>query len=137
MIQTLLQLFGFFALMSLVAVGDKGTAQSLVAALSKRALSDDDQGVAARAGGDFAVALTTSQKRAPSSLPEMARSLASLGGSRAQRDIFMRVLAELAVQDGADTAAQEILTLRGREGDRFARMTEERISTKPIARRVA
>ena len=128
-------------LLTLAAVGDAETAHELLAALATRATTFDDQAQVAREiGVDLARALATPLFGArPSARPTgHAPHIQSLGGSRAQRDVFMRTLALLAADaaDGPRTTA--ILQARGKTClDRFDRMTRARLAEAATPLQVA
>lgn len=113
-------------LLALAAVGDRGTASGALAALQRCAAGGqgEQSEVAARAGVTLARLLRAApegREEAPG-LAELAAGLQVLGGSHAQRDLFVRILLERAAQ-ASDTAAVQRL-LQGRRAlrcdDRFA-----------------
>ena len=125
-------------LLALVAVGDVAAAKSLVAAISRRASApDDDQGrVAKSIGVELAQALTL-QLSGSGRMAALAPLLAPLGGSNAQRDVFLRALVDIAKDGHDDIAADVILATRGKSNDRFERMARAGVSNGPVSRRVA
>ena len=121
-------------LLALAAVGDADSIALLLNALARRAEAADGQGRAAAVTCvEFAHALVASRSNRAARLAEIATGLAPLGGSRAQRDVFLRSLVELADAD----AAIELLALRGKDCDRFERMTRARIGAARVSKRVA
>ncbi len=126
-------------LLTLVAVGEIEAAWKLVDAMSRTA-GDDDQGevmdaVAIELGTTI---LESGLQRAPrASLAELANRLPRLGGSFAQRDVFIRTLATIAADRGDRAAVSRILTARRRlkRDDAFAAMIESRLATLPARRR--
>ena len=112
-------------LMALVAAGDKPAAEDLVDALAAEAASGkgDQAAVAGRVGLPLARLIAGSAvKMSPAAMLDLARSLPELGGSHAQRDVFLRtLLRQVAAASGAELL-QRILDLRGqlRCLDRFA-----------------
>lgn len=130
-------------LLSLVAVGDLSTAQSLVSEVAtKAARTDGDQSHVAKTVGlelaEAILSLATGSK-ARVSFAGLARNLRLIGGSNAQRDVFMRTLAQIAAQVGETSQVESILEARRRQrrDDRFARVTAERLRTSREFRRVA
>ena len=125
-------------LLTLTATGDVATARSLSAELAARAMSAlDDQGRAARGVG-LELAQVLGGRSRTAGLAGIAERLAPLGGSRAQRDVFMRALALLAAEAGNETQTRRILALRGRAApDRFARLAEFTLAAAPAPRQVA
>lgn len=103
-------------LIALVAVGDHAGAADMTAALALRAAEASEQGrVAARVGLPLARVITgmAGRSRGPA-LDRLALDLHRLGGSNAQRDLFVLLLAEAAGRTG-DTAAQRAIdTVRHR-----------------------
>ena len=115
-------------LLALLATGDLPTAATVVDALVVLASKADDQGRVARSvGSDVARALTG--RRESRSLASIARGLGPLGGSKAQRDVFVRALIDLAVAAGDDSEAGFILASREKSDDRFERATRARFSS--------
>jgi hypothetical protein len=109
-------------LMALVASGDAAAARELAAAIACHGIvGDDDQAaVAAAVGADLARLIV--EGAADAALPaQLARRLPAIGGSHAQRDVFVRTLAAAAAEAGHGATADAVLTLRGalRRRDRF------------------
>jgi len=114
-------LFGtLHRLLALLAVDDLAAADELVAAIDAAAAGTGEQAtVAATFGAGLARALRATAGTAP--LTGLAGRLAPLGGSHAQRDVFVRTLAMLAERSGDTAALAEILAVRRRmkRDDRF------------------
>jgi len=115
-------------LLTLTAVGDIANAQRIVEQIETRARrADNDQSeVARRVGLDLAraiVSLAASTRTRPD-IERLARDLTPLGGSRAQRDVFMRTLALIAAQSGERRQVESVLAARMRlqREDRFSRL---------------
>lgn len=116
-------------LLALLAAGDLPAAEALVDAVADEAAGDRDQSaVARRAGLPLARALLTLARRQPPppGLDRLAGQLQPLGGSHAQRDVWVRTLAEAAAGAGNLEALAGIRAarraLRGR--DRFDAMLD-------------
>ncbi|MCW3475820.1 tetratricopeptide repeat protein [Limobrevibacterium gyesilva] len=108
-------------LLALVAVGDRAAAAETLAAIAAAGRGGGDQAhVAATVGLPLARAVAGRDEDA-GPLPRIAWALDALGGSAAQRDVFMRTLAALAVARRDPAASSEILALRRRlrRDDRF------------------
>lgn len=116
-------------LLALLAVGDDDAAGAIVSALRAKAGGLCDQSeVAARVGLPLAEALVAfaqagQYSAVASSLP---RELQSLGGSQAQRDVFLRSLALMAARSDDRQLLDIVLGLRHefRRADRFLSMVE-------------
>lgn len=125
-------------LLALIATGDNAAAAVLLAALTARAQVADDQGRAAHAVGvALALALTgrpRSRKEATAAV--LARELALIGGSKAQRDVFVRALVDVAMKAGDAGQARTILATRETPRDLFERDVFGRF-VSPEPRRVA
>jgi tetratricopeptide (TPR) repeat protein len=103
-------------LLALVAVGDRDAARDCLGALAG---ARGEQGaLVACCGTDLARGL---MGLPVDGLDQVASSLDGLGGSHAQRDVFMRSLALAARSGGDDAALRRIMALRHRlrAGDRF------------------
>lgn len=109
-------------LLTLIAVGDLLAAEALVEAVAAEAAGRRDQSeVARQAGLPLARALLAlGWQQPPHGLDQLARRLQPIGGSHAQRDVFVRTLAEAAAAAG-DGAA-----LRSIQGARRALRTRDR-----------
>jgi tetratricopeptide (TPR) repeat protein len=112
-------------LLALVAVGDQAAADELVAALADMAASGtgDQAAVAGRVGLPLARLIAGRANGAGgATVIDLATSLPALGGSNAQRDVFLRtIVAHAASADDPDLLRQ-ILDLRHqlRQVDHFA-----------------
>ena len=117
-------------LLALVAVGDLAAAGDLVRSLQARAAGGlhDQAEVAATIGLPLARAILAlggdGPKQAAPELATLMHRLPQLGGSQAQRDVFVRSLAELAARHGDLATVHAILDLRRqiKRQDRFARL---------------
>lgn len=103
-------------LIALVALGDESGVADLMAALEAKALGDGDQArVAAEIGLPLAKAIVAGRSRPDgSSFDRIARDVPRLGGSNAQRDVFVLALAEAAKRRGDDVALSRIRAARRR-----------------------
>lgn len=115
-------------LLTAVAVGDRSTADAIVATIARSARSDaHDQGkVAGLIGAQLAARFTGLLDH--DAQPVLQRTefedVRRLGGSNAQRDVFLRTLASMAADGGSRSELERILRGRGRlRADRFERMT--------------
>ncbi|MBU2581953.1 MAG: tetratricopeptide repeat protein [Alphaproteobacteria bacterium] len=122
-------------LLALLGSGDTAAARELVGNLRDRALTaglDDQAEVAAAVGVELAAAILTlhSGATAPANLCELSLNLPKLGGSRAQRDVFMRTLLLMAANSGNPAAFDAVNKVRTamKSEDRFARVTHKRLS---------
>lgn len=130
-------------LLALLGSGDTGAARDLIDNLRHRAdpASQDDQaGVAAQVGVHLAEALLAFHSGGATSgnLCDLSLKLPHLGGSRAQRDVFMRSLMLMAAETRNPATFQSVAKVRGamKTNDRFARLGEERLSrTAALERR--
>jgi hypothetical protein len=123
-------------LLSLLATGDFASARDCVAMIGARAEGTGDQArVAGQVARDLAqTLLRTAQGQRPRlDLPELAERLPLLGGSHAQRDVFMRALAQSAARQGNRREAATLLRLRAerRRVDRFAERMFQTLATVP------
>lgn len=120
-------------LMALVAAGDLAAARELAGASSARAGSGagDQAGVAERVGLGLANAILglAACGSAHGALGRLARVTPQLGGSHAQRDVFVRTLAMIAAEHGDRQALELILAQRARlkREDRFAALARARL----------
>jgi tetratricopeptide (TPR) repeat protein len=126
-------------LLALIASGDMNAAEELVDALRRRKADTCDQGRVARYIG-LPVARALIQMpgqcaRAGPCLTEMARRLPALGGSHAQRDVFLRSLMAVAVRSQDYPSLRAIDEIRGelRHEDHFHRAITARMDGKPPA----
>jgi len=121
-------------LLTLIAVGEIDAAWDLVRALEAKADSGegDQSQVMDVVGIDLARALLElALNRAPQAdFAALAKTLQRIGGSYAQRDVFMRTLAEFAVDRSDRDAFQKILSVRRRlkRDDRFVASLERRLA---------
>ncbi|MBV9079202.1 MAG: tetratricopeptide repeat protein [Methylobacteriaceae bacterium] len=129
-------------LLALVASGDGDAAERLAGAMEARAdcviapEGEADQAVVLRSVGcDLARAilrLRRGGRGAGPALGRLAARLPRIGGSHAQRDVFLRTLAALAADQGDRDALDQVLAVRRRlrRDDRFA----ARLGTRLAAR---
>lgn len=120
-------------LLTLLAVGDIGAAQELAGNMATRAAcrNGDQATVVDIVGHDLASTLIalaaggTSRAR----LDRLAVDLQRIGGSHAQRDVFLRTLAAFAAELGDRAAFDRIINLRrrNRRDDRFALVLARRL----------
>ncbi|MFO1147936.1 MAG: tetratricopeptide repeat protein [Alsobacter sp.] len=114
-------------LLSLVGAGDRQGAHAVVEALRARADAGtgDQAEVAASVGLDLARIIVGVGGVRRTDLSRLARELPRLGGSNAQRDVFMRTLMAMA----PETAAPVLLEMRRRlkREDRFAERLRRRM----------
>jgi hypothetical protein len=123
-------------LVALLAVGEVAAARDLVQAMDGTARGrggTDQEAVMSRLGLDLAKALLS--LAAPrsfdrSSFERIATDLPRVGGSHAQRDVFIRTLASLAAQRGDRESLERVLAVRRRlkRDDRFALDVERRLA---------
>jgi tetratricopeptide (TPR) repeat protein len=116
--------FSLHYLLALLAVGDMPAASAMVAAISAESQGGRDQSHVARTvGAALAEALLgiASGRDGVVILGRLARMLEPLGGSHAQRDVFVRALACGAAQAGRQDILRDILAARRamRAADRF------------------
>ena len=118
-------------MLTMIAVGDRAGAQAIGEEIAMRARSGagDQARVAAGAGSGLAQALLGAGALAPD-LPRLAVSVADLGGSHAQRDVFYRTLALIAADKGDRQTASVLLEQRRqfRRDDRFAALALARLN---------
>jgi hypothetical protein len=122
-------------LLALVAAGDLAAARQLADGIGDRALGGggDQSDVAARLGLALAHAILGLAGRGPparAALARLARATPDLGGSHAQRDVFVRTLALIAADQGDRAALDAILAERARlrRQDRFAALVQTRLA---------
>jgi tetratricopeptide (TPR) repeat protein len=108
-------------LLALKGSGDETAAGELAAAIACHGLvgADDQAGVAGSVGADLARVIVDGASG--SAVPEIARRLPALGGSHAQRDVFVRTLAVAAASSGDVEATRRVSAIRceQRRADRF------------------
>ena len=110
-------------LLAALGARDFRTAARIRANLAERAKGDGDQSSVASVVG-LPIAAQLAGDDACRNAGQVVKSLAALGGSRAQRDIFLRALAA----ECSDTnEALAILNARGKTGDRFDRAMRARL----------
>ncbi|HUG60715.1 MAG TPA: tetratricopeptide repeat protein [Methylomirabilota bacterium] len=103
-------------LVALAALGDETGVSAMIAALEQKAEGDGDQAVvAAEVGLPLArVIAGLAEEAGGSKLDRIAQDLPRLGGSHAQRDLFVLALAEAAVRRGRSAALARIRSARRR-----------------------
>lgn len=110
-------------LLALVANGERDAAMRLIEGLEARgALAQDDQCIVAREVGKAMAEAIASSTVDTTKFNQIANLLVRIGGSNAQRDVFMRTLLATA-SSGNDAAALSQLTRQRallRNEDRFA-----------------
>jgi hypothetical protein len=117
-------------LLALVAAGETESAFELLRAMEAAAANGagDQAETMDAVGAELAAAiLDLSLNRAPrGDVAALAGRLPRIGGSHAQRDVFVRVLAEFAARRGDRAALERILAARRRlkRDDRFAALAE-------------
>lgn len=119
-------------LLALIGAGDLEAAHDLAHALARRGLlgTEDQASIAISIGYPMASVLLDRRPRpgGGADLSGLAARLRGLGGSHAQRDVFLRTLALVAANLGDGKAAMRILAMRRRpKSDRFAVMVEARV----------
>lgn len=100
-------------LLALLALGDRRAAEDALAALESKAGGDGDQAEVARDLG-VPIARQLLGETCPAALDDLARSLPRLGGSNAQRDVFVLALAERASRQGDAMSLMRIRAARRR-----------------------
>lgn len=123
-------------LLTTIAVGDQETAGVILAAMAQNALShaSDQARVARDVGVELAQVLSspTQSRRPAATLNRIAAQLDALGGSRAQRDVFLRTLALMTADAGETRAFDAIARLRGKtSSDRFEAGARARMGESP------
>ena len=119
--------FTLHNILALLAVRDWQRAETLVAAIDReRCGSRDQSAVARQIGSKLAHALLNIARRSGSTcdITDLATQLQPLGGSTAQRDVFVRILAVEAAEKGYTTALDSIVAARRalKSIDRFDQM---------------
>lgn len=122
-------------LLALIGAGDLDAASDLVACLRDRAhdcRGDDQAQVAAEVGHQAAGLILEAHRRggAVPGLCELAVRLPMIGGSHAQRDVFVRTLLKMAADAGDPCLFDRLDRIRGglKSEDRFARLSAARLS---------
>lgn len=130
-------------LLSLIGSGDDAGAEDLVDAMRQDARSgmSEQSVLAARIGLPVAEAMLAAarQREVRAELPVLARRIPRLGGSNAQRDVFLRALMCLAADAGDATslASLSAVRLQQRRHDRFQAIVEQRLAEPTSAGRLA
>lgn len=120
-------------LLTLIATGDLAAAQDLASAMARRGRDDgaDQAKVAASIGHDLAQVMIGLGDGAAlrGDLVRLARDLPEIGGSHAQRDVFLRSLALIAAENSRPAEFEAVMGIRGRfrRDDRFAALARERL----------
>jgi hypothetical protein len=133
-------------LLALVATGQRDEALDLVEAMSERARNAAPTGIARQMGGDQAtvmndvgrdlgrvvLALCGESDRGPVAYGQLAHKLTGIGGSHAQRDVFLRTLAALATDRRDRIGLEQVLSVRRRNkrDDRFEAQLQARIGSR-------
>jgi len=128
-------------LLALVATKETAAAAELVSAIGAKAVSaeGDQATVMDVVGRDLAqtiLGLATSGVNR-TAIDRLATRLPMIGGSHAQRDVFVRSLAMLAAERGDRATLDRVLAIRRRlkREDRFALLVRERlrgVAAQPI-----
>lgn len=124
-------------LLALIAVGDLKAADELISAMRARKDGRCDQSRVTRyigvRVGEALLRMPGHCERSEICLAEMARRLPAIGGSHAQRDVFMRALMAVALrnQDYPSLRAIDELRCELRHHDRFHRVIIDRIDQGP------
>jgi hypothetical protein len=125
-------------LLAALSAGDRQTAAALLATLEAKAAVPSEQGhVAATVGVGLArVLMGLDARQNRTDLARLAQDLPRMGGSCAQRDVFMRSLALIAADRGDDIAFERVMSIRGanRRADRLSALAEERLETRRMKR---
>jgi hypothetical protein len=122
-------------LMALVAAGDATAARELADEIGARARTGmgSQSGVAAKVGLALADAILGLAYRRPAgvALDRLAKATPQLGGSHAQRDVFIRTLAMIAADHGDRAACEQVMAYRAqlKRDDRFAGLVRDRLET--------
>ncbi|MGF1622627.1 MAG: tetratricopeptide repeat protein [Rhodomicrobiaceae bacterium] len=130
-------------LLTLIASGDMRGADDLVHALRGRKSEPCDQGRVARYIGlhlaEALIRMPGHCARTGPCLIEIARRLPAIGGSHAQRDVFLRSLMAVAIraQDYPSLRAIDALRSELRHEDRFHQVIIQRLDGGPQALRVS
>ncbi|NJM33536.1 MAG: tetratricopeptide repeat protein [Rhodomicrobium sp.] len=125
-------------LLALIASGDMNAAEELVEAMRRRRMDDCDQArVAKYIGVPVAEALIRMPGQCARTGPcliEMARRLQAMGGSHAQRDVFLRSLMAVAIRSQDYPSLRAICALRReqRHEDRFQQAILARLDGRPV-----
>lgn len=109
-------------LLALKGSGDEAAARELAAAIAHHGLvGSDDQAIVAGSVGAGVARVITEGTAGTVDAPDLAQHLVALGGSFAQRDVFLRTLAAAAAAGGDAGAARAVgeIRRRRRTPDRF------------------
>lgn len=117
-------------LLALVGAGDDEAAGDVLAALEKRAGAEGDQAdVAARVGVDMGRIIVGLRSGPRGDCARLARDLPLLGGSNAQRDVFLRTLTALSPRH--ETPVLLDWRRRLKREDRFVDRIRQTMRTSP------
>jgi hypothetical protein len=125
-------------LLALVASGDRASAHALAAAIAAGGAEGGEQSrIGREVGAPVARVVLGLEASEGSALIALARDLPRIGGSNAQRDVFLRSLALAAAERGDVAGVASIQSLRPklRAGDRFARLVAGRLAVAGETRR--
>lgn len=121
-------------LLALVAAGDFAAAEDLVSAMRTSArLGNDDQSRVARSVGvnvaDAILGLSSGKATENRTFDELAIELPAIGGSHAQRDVFLRTMMTMAAAAGDAGTLAGLKRIREslRSEDRFGRLVSARL----------
>lgn len=123
-------------LMTLVGAGQHGEALALANTIAAPADCGDDQAsVAVRVGRDLAQVILDLGDAG--TIARAAAALPLLGGSHAQRDVFLRTLALAAADRGERDAMAVVMGCRAalRREDRFCQLAHQRLARAEAARK--
>lgn len=127
-------------LLALIGAGAIDEAKELAAHLRAAALrsTSEQEKIAARVGAPIAEALIAfaNGQMVPSDLAMLGGHLQQLGGSNAQRDVFLRTLMAIAVENSDLTAWRSLreIRLQQRRADRFhAALERKALQSRTIA----
>ena len=124
-------------LLALIAAGKMSSAEELVEAMRSRRLDECDQGRVTRFVGlpvaEALIRIPGQRVKSGLCLSEMARRLPAIGGSHAQRDVFLRSLMAVAVKGRDERSLRAIASLRRqlRHEDRFHNAIMKRVNGGP------
>ena len=124
-------------LLALVATGDWDAANTLAATMRDLAQNGKcDQAEAARTVAlplaELILTCGRNRTTTASDLERLARDLQMIGGSHAQRDVFVRTLAKVARQRGDMVGMSRVLSVRAelKKKDRFNTLLSERVNAR-------
>jgi hypothetical protein len=118
-------------LMALVGSDRLDAAEKILEGLRRRASGGGDQArVAREVGLPLARALLARPRRGAPDLTRLAGRLRGLGGSNAQRDVFMREIALVAARSGDRSGLEGVLAVRRRleRDDAFVGLVRTRLA---------